>query len=99
MNVLLGSTLIVSGLVFSHQILELFGLLPVWALGGFLAYAGIRHALLILDLRGTRLALALAAGLLGVVTGNLAYTTGFALVSEHGPRLLRSRREVVKQGP
>jgi MFS superfamily sulfate permease-like transporter len=92
MNVLLGSTLIVSGLVFSNQILELFGLLPVWALGGFLAYAGIRHALLILDLRGKRLALALAAGLLGVLTGNLAYTTGFALLSEHGARLVRSRR-------
>jgi MFS superfamily sulfate permease-like transporter len=92
MNVLLGSTLIVSGLVFSNQILELFGLLPVWALGGFLAYAGIRHALLILDLRGKRLALALAAGLLGVLTGNLAYTTGLALLIEHGPRVVRSLR-------
>ncbi len=92
MNVLLGSTLVVAGVVFSHQILELFGLLPVWALAGFLAYAGLRHALLVLDLRGVRLALAVSAGMLGVLTGNLAYTTAFALATEHGVRLARWRR-------
>ena len=86
MNVLLGTTLIVVGVVFSHQVIELFGILPVWALAGFLAYAGLRHALLILDLRGKRLALAVAAGLLGVVTGNLAYTTAFALVTGYERR-------------
>lgn len=92
MNVLLGTALIVLGVVFSNQMIQLFGLLPVWALAGFLAYAGIRHAILVFDIRGQRLMLALTAGLLGVLTGNLAYTTALALATEHVPRLLRGRR-------
>jgi SulP family sulfate permease len=89
MNGLLGTTFVVLGLVFSTQVLTIFGLLPVWALAGFLAYAGIRHAMLVLDLRGARLAMALAAGLVGLGTGNLAYTAAAALTAEHGSRLVR----------
>lgn len=89
MNLILGSTFLTLGLVFSNQVLVLFGLLPVWALGGFLAYAGARHAMLILDLRGLRLGIALVAGLLGIVFGNLAITTGVAILAEHGPVLVR----------
>lgn len=85
MNLLLGATLLVIGLVFSNQVLALFGLLPVWVLAGFLGYAGLRHAWLVLDLRGWRLAIALVAGLLGVTTGNLAITTVVALIAEHAP--------------
>ena len=94
MNLMLGGTFLTLGLVFSNQVLVLFGLLPVWALGGFLAYAGVRHALLIMDLRGARLAIALVAGLVGIVFGNLAITTGVAILAEHGPTLARriSRR-------
>jgi len=88
MNVLLGVTFLGLGLVFSEQVLTVFSLLPVWALAGFLAYAGVRHALLVLDLRGGRLALALAAGVVGIVTGNLAVTTAVALAAE-GARHLR----------
>lgn len=84
MNLALGAAFLVLGLVFSNQVLALFGLLPVWALGGFLAYAGIRHALLVADLRRARLGIALGAGLIGVVTGNLAFTTAVALLAEHG---------------
>lgn len=87
MNVLLGGAFLTLGLVFSQQVLTLFGLLPVWALAGFLAYAGLRHAMLVLDLRGARLAVAVAAGLVGIVTGNLAYTTAIALIAEHAPKL------------
>ena len=89
MNVLLGSTFLVMGLVLSGQVLTLFGLLPVWALAGFLAYAGLRHAMLVLDLRGARLAIAVVAGAVGIATGNLAYTTAAALVAEHLPRVWR----------
>jgi SulP family sulfate permease len=89
MNGLLGTTFVVLGLGFSTQVLTIFGLLPVWALAGFLAYAGIRHATLVLDLRGARLAIALAAGLVGIGTGNLAYTAAAALTAEHGSRLVR----------
>ena len=89
MNLLLGSSFVVLGLVFSTQVLALFGLLPVWALAGFLAYAGIRHAILVLDLRGARLGVAVAAGLAGIWAGNLALTTAVALAAEHAPRLRR----------
>ncbi len=92
MNLLLGATFLTLGVVFSEQVLTLFGLLPVWGLAGFLAYAGIRHAMLVLDLRGARLAMAVAAGLVGIATGNLAVTTAVALVAEHAPRLRHLRR-------
>lgn len=89
MNLVLGGVFLTLGLVFSNQVLVLFGLLPVWALGGFLAYAGVRHAMLIMDLRRARLAIALIAGLVGIVFGNLAITTGVAILAEHGPALTR----------
>jgi sulfate permease, SulP family len=91
MNVLLGCGLLVLGLVLSDQVLVLFGLLPVWALAGFLAYAGLRHALLVLDLQGAPLATAGVAALAGIVTGNLALTTGIALGAQWLPRLMRRR--------
>lgn len=92
MNVMLGGTLIVLGLVLSRQVLVLFGLLPAWALAGFLAYAGARHALLVLDLRGSELAVAVLAASAGIVTGNLAITTVIALVGTWGPWSVRRRR-------
>lgn len=88
MNGLLGTTFVVLGLMFSRQVLTVFGLLPVWVLAGFLAYAGLRHAMLVLDLRRARLGVALVAGLVGIWTGNLAYTTAAALTAEHGWRLV-----------
>lgn len=96
MNLMLGTTLVVIGVVLSHQVIELFGILPVWALAGFLAYAGLQHALLVLDLKGKRLVLAVIAGMLGVATGNLAVTTAFALVTEHATRFGRSDRKQTK---
>lgn len=92
MNLLLGSVFITLGFVFSGQVLVIFGALPVWILAGFLAYTGARHAMLILDLRGTRLAIALLAGLVGIVTSNLAITTAVALVAEHAAAAARRLR-------
>ncbi|MEY3020068.1 MAG: hypothetical protein RLZZ272_1052 [Actinomycetota bacterium] len=92
MNVLLGGTFLVLGVALADQVLILFGLLPVWALAGFLAYAGLRHALLVLDLRGAPLVVAIGAGALGVVTGNLALTTGVALVAAWAPRIVERMR-------
>ena len=91
MNVMLGTALIALGVFYSEHLIALFGVLPVWALAGFLAYAGLRHALLVLDLRGVRLAVALVAGILGVATGNLAITTGVAIAAEFGGRLVTRR--------
>lgn len=106
MNLILGASLVVIGVIFPAQVIALFGLLPVWALAGFLAYAGVRHALLVFDLRSWRLAVAIAAGLIGVITANLAITTAIALLAEHAPRVtsaavtrLRARDQVVESGP
>ncbi len=74
--------------MFSRQVLTVFGLLPVWVPSGFLAYADIRHAMLVLDLRRARLGIALVAGLVGIWTGNLAYTSAAALTAEHAPRFV-----------
>ena len=109
MNLILGTTFIVIGVIFPAQVIALFSLLPVWVLAAFLAYAGIRHALLVLDLRGLRLVVAVGAGLVGVITSNLAITTLIALLVEHSPRVARSASaafarlragdEVVESGP
>jgi sulfate permease, SulP family len=89
MNVVLGGTFVVLGVAFSEQVLVLFALLPVWALAGFLAYAGLRHAMLVLDLQGRSLGIAGVAAGVGILTGNLAYTTALALAVEWLPRLRR----------
>jgi sulfate permease, SulP family len=89
MNVLLGGSLLVLGLFFAANVPVILGLLPVWGLGAFLAYAGLRHAWLATDLRGADLVLAVVAGGLGAWFGNLAITAGLALLIVHGRRLLQ----------
>jgi SulP family sulfate permease len=93
MNLLLGSAFLLLGLFFAAQIPTILGLLPVWVLAAFLAYAGLRHVWLVADLRGGPLAIALVTGVLGAWLGNLAVTAGLAVALEHGRRrMLRGRR-------
>ena len=87
MNVLLGTSLAILGLFFAAQVPAILGLLPVWGLAAFLAYAGLRHAWLVSDLRGKGLLLAVTAGALGAWFGNLAITAGIALLLVHGGRV------------
>lgn len=94
MNVVLGGTLIVLGVGFAGQVLVLFALLPLWGLAGLLAYAGIRHALLVLDLPARSIGIAVVAAAAGILTGNLAITTGLALAAEWLPRLVVRLRPV-----
>jgi SulP family sulfate permease len=89
MNLLLGAALVALGVFFAPQVPVILGLLPVWALAAFLAYAGLRHALLVADLRGGPLAVAAAAGTVGALLGNLAVTAGLALAAVHGAGLVR----------
>jgi MFS superfamily sulfate permease-like transporter len=96
MNLVLGVTLVATGLFFGAQVPVLLGLLPVWALAGFLAYAGIRHASLVSDLRGPSMAIALTCGVLGAAMGNLAITAGVALLADHGLRLRTARARSVR---
>jgi hypothetical protein len=92
MNVLLGGSLLILGSSFASDVPVILSLLPVWGLAAFLAYAGLRHAWLVIDLRGTDLWLAVVAGGLGAWFGNLAITAGLALCAVHGARALRSVR-------
>lgn len=92
MNLVLGGTFLVLGLFFAAQVPELLGLLPVWGLGAFLAYAGLRHAWLVSDLRWSDLVVAVIAGALGAWFSNLAITAGLALLAVHGSTLLRRLR-------
>ena len=92
MNLLLGGALLFLGLFFAAHVPVILGLLPVWALAAFLAYAGLRHALLVRDLRGWALAISVATGALGAWRGNLALTAGLALIAVHTPRLRLKRR-------
>jgi SulP family sulfate permease len=88
MNLLLGASLLLLGLFFAAQIVVILGMLPVWGLAAFLAYAGLRHASLVSDLRGVDLVLAVVAGALGAWFGNLAITAGLALLVVHGRRVI-----------
>jgi len=91
MNLLLGSAFLALGLFFAAQVPVMLGLLPVWVLAAFLAYAGLRHAWLVADLRGGPLLIAVAAGALGAWLGNLAFTAALALVLEHARRRTHRR--------
>ncbi len=83
MNAGLGAAFVVLGVFFAPQVTQILGLLPVWALAAFLAYAGLRHALLVIDLRGAALALAIVAGGIGAAGGNLAITLVIGLAVDH----------------
>lgn len=91
MNLLLGGTLAGLGLLFAAQVPVLLSVFPVWVLAGFLAYTAVRHGWLVFDLRGAPLAIAVVAGALGAVLGNLAITAAVALVFAHGHTLVRRR--------
>jgi SulP family sulfate permease len=89
MNVLLGSGFLVLGLFFADHVPLLLGLLPVWGLAAFLAYAGLRHAWLVSDLGSFDLAVAVLAGAVGAWLGNLAVTAAAALIAVHGRSFVR----------
>ncbi|MEX0991275.1 MAG: putative sulfate/molybdate transporter [Actinomycetota bacterium] len=89
MNLLLGAAFVALGLFFSTQVVTIVGLLPVWVLAAFLAYAGVRHAILVFDTHGMTLLAMVVAGAIGAWLGNLAVTAALALLFVHLPRLAR----------
>jgi hypothetical protein len=92
MNLLLGGGFLALGLFFAEQVPTIMGFLPVWVLAAFLGYAGVRHALLVIDLRGIELGVAIVAGALGAWMANLAVTAGLAILAVFAIRLLRRDR-------
>ncbi|MFN2615421.1 MAG: putative sulfate/molybdate transporter [Actinomycetota bacterium] len=80
MNVIMGSGLLVLGLFFGRAALTLLALIPVAVLMGFLFFAGVLHAWLVADRRGYELIVAVAMGVVGAVTSNLAVSLALGLL-------------------
>lgn len=78
-NLMLGSALIAAAVVFGRAAPGVFALIPLPVLGALLAYAGLRHGLLVADLRGGDLAVALTMGAVGGVTRNLTWAMAVGL--------------------
>lgn len=72
-GLVIGAALLAAGLLFAPAALSLFSAIPGPVLAALLAYTGIRHALLVADLRGAPLAVALLMGVVGGLTRNLAW--------------------------
>ena len=99
MNLLLGGALAALGLFYAPQVLTILGLLPVWALAAFLAYAGLRHAMLAVDLEEGAFWVAVVGGLTGAALGNLAVTTAMVLGAEGLLFLWRRRTRLYAPDP
>lgn len=92
-SVFIGGVFVVSALLFGKSTASLFGLLPPPVLGALLAYVGLEHSRLIRDIvRVPReLAVAVVAGLLALVTGNLALSFAAGMVADTAARLIRPK--------
>ena len=80
MNVLIGGALLAFGLFLGPTALVLLALIPLAVLAGLLAFTGTMHALLVADLRGYELLVALVMGLIGLATTNLALALAAGMV-------------------
>jgi SulP family sulfate permease len=97
MNLLIGIPLLVLGLGFGATAFSALGLIPVAVLAGLLAFTGVMHSLLVADLRGYELAVAIGMGAVGVWTSNLAVSLGLGLVLVWLPSLIQVMRRRRKQ--
>lgn len=97
MSLLLGGAFIVIGIAFGDQAPAVLAQLPPLLLALLLIYAGIRHAWLVADLRGWRLAVAVVAGAIGAALSNLLVTLVLAALAE-GIRRFRRQAPVVSGG-
>lgn len=100
MNLLIGLPLLVLGLGFGATAFSALGLIPVVVLAGLLAFTGVMHSLLVADLRGYDLAVALGMGAVGLWTSNLAVSLGLGLMLVWLPSVvqeMRRRRKRVRR--
>jgi SulP family sulfate permease len=97
MNLLIGVPLLVLGLGFGATAFSALELIPVAVLAGLLAFTGVMHSLLVADLRGYELAVALGMGAVGVWTSNLAASLGLGLLLVWLPSLIQQMRRRRKQ--
>ena len=97
MNLLIGVPLLILGLGFGATAFSVLGLIPVAILAGLLAFTGVMHSLLVADLRGYEVAVAIGMGAVGVWTSNLAVSLGLGLVLVWTPSLIQGMRRRRKQ--
>ncbi|MFQ5882572.1 MAG: putative sulfate/molybdate transporter [Candidatus Methylomirabilales bacterium] len=87
-SIITGAFFLMLALGLGDSTVEVLGLFPLPILGVMLGYVGIAHAWLIQDLKGQTFALAMAMGLIGLLTGNLAYALLVGLGGTYFPKLL-----------
>ena len=92
MNYGLGAAFIGLGIAFGDQAPAVLGQVPPLILAALLAYAGLRHALLVSDLRAVRLAIAVVAAIAGALLSNLLVTMLVALIAERIVAWVATRR-------
>ena len=93
MNLMIGGVLFAVGMLLGPLAIAIMAWIPVAVLMGFLLFAGTLHALLVRDLRGLDLGVALTMGIVGALTTNLAVALLVGLVLHWIPALMRTRRE------
>jgi hypothetical protein len=81
MNALIGGLLLVMGLFFGPVAFGIIGLIPAAMLAGFLAFTGLFHSSLVVELRRSDLAIAVLMGIMGLLTTNLAIALAVGLVA------------------
>lgn len=89
-TVIAGAFYILLALVFADRAPAVLRAIPSAALGAMMIYVGVCHMLLLRGLT-ERVWLAWALGLIGLLTGNLAWALGFGLLVEEGGR--RAKRD------
>jgi MFS superfamily sulfate permease-like transporter len=82
-TVIAGTLYILLALVFASRAPAVLRAIPPAGLGAMMVYVGLCHALLLRGL-AERLWLAWAVGLVGLLTGNLAWALGLGLLVEEG---------------
>ncbi|HJR19735.1 MAG TPA: putative sulfate/molybdate transporter [Actinomycetota bacterium] len=96
MNLFIGVPLLILGLGFGATAFSVLALIPVAVLVGLLAFTGVMHALLVVDLRGFELGVAVAMGVIGVWTSNLAIALAVGLTLVWLPAIARRMRRHVE---
>jgi MFS superfamily sulfate permease-like transporter len=79
--VIIGSVCLILGLIFGDGAIKIIKLIPYPVLGIMLCYVGIKHALLVADLRGNELWTASLIGITAFISGNITigYFMGMAV--------------------
>ena len=90
MNMIIGTPLLLLGLLLAPAALDVLALVPITVLVGLLALNGVTHALLVRDLSGYELAVAVAMGVVGLVTANLAWALALGLALYWPVRAVRA---------